>query len=238
MPTTLRFPGDNYDNEVPVFLVFYWNKYSRYNSDRTFNTVKGGGNSITIPYPKLFNVTNEVPYSNQGTLVNNPMDNLKMAMDNVTFEAGMMYSYFFKGGSSFTFDNMETVLMPGARRKYAISMDLVAKNAAQATKIKQIADTFQLNAFSSWDGGNKLIWQHPPLWVMQTVKSGELTGWSPTSLPSVLTRVDINKNPILDTPFNLPNNYPLAMNITLAFTELEPAVNNKGILTNRAATFG
>jgi 3',5'-cyclic AMP phosphodiesterase CpdA len=136
---------------------------------------------------------------------------------------------------------METVLAPGARRKYRVGMDLIAKTEAQAVQAKTIADTFQKNAFSSWDGGNRLIWQHPPLWVLETVSGGQNTvsGWSPGSLPSVLVSVDINKNPILDTPFNLPNYHPLAININLQFIELEPAVNNKttGTLTNRAETF-
>lgn len=245
----ISFPNDAMADEIPVFMAFYWNRYSRYNSDRTYDAVKGGqgqntANTIVIPYPKRFNVSNDVPYNNAGTLsTGNPMQNLKMQYDNLTFEANMAISYFLKGGSSFTFDNMETVLAPGARRRYDVGIELVAKTEAQATQIKLIVDTFQKNAFSSWDGGNRLIWEHPPLWVMQTVSgsaaSAELAGWSPTSLPSVLIHVDVNRNPLLDTPFNLPNNHPLAVTMNLSFVELEPAVNNKttGTLTNRAKTF-
>lgn len=234
MATTIAFPGDQMANEIPVFLTFHWGDYSRYNSDRTRSSVISKGNTITVPYPKLFNVANDVPYTNSGTIVNSPLDNLRVAMDNLTFEGNMIYSYFMKGGSSFTYDNMESVLAPGARRKYAVSMDLVAKTQAQAVQAKLIADTFQRNAFSSWDGGNRLIWKHPPIWVLST---GSISGWDPVGLPSVLTHVDINRNPILDTPFNLPNNHPLAVNINLLFVELEPAVNTAAGLINRAQTF-
>jgi hypothetical protein len=113
-------------------------------------------------------------------------------------------------------------------------MDLVAKSATQATRAKEIADTFQQNAFSSWSGGNRLLWKHPPLWILKTNQPG----WDPIGLPSVLTHVDINRNPILDSPINLPNNYPLAVNINLSFLELEPAVNTTAGLKNRAWTFG
>jgi hypothetical protein len=244
----ISFPNDTMADEIPVFMAFYWNRYSRYNSDRTYNAVKGGqngaSNAIVVPYPKRFNVSNDVPYTNAGTLsTGSAMQNLKMQYDNLTFEANMAISYFLKGGSSFTFDNMETVLAPGARRKYDVGIELIAKTTNQAVQIKTITDTFQQNAFSSWDGGNRLIWEHPPLWVMQTVNNssagGDVSGWSPSSLPSVLIHVDINRNPILDTPVNLSNNHPLAVTMNLSFVELEPAVNNKiaGTLTNRATTF-
>ncbi len=231
---TISFPGDNMANEIPVFLTFHWGSYSRYNRDRTASAVISKGNAITVPYPKLFNISNDVPYTNSGTIANSPLDNLRVAMDNLTFEGNMIYSYFMKGGSSFTYDNMESVLAPGARRKYFVSMDLIAKTENQAVNAKLIIDTFQKNAFSSWSGGNRLIWEHPPLWVITT---GTATGWDPTGLPSVLTHVDVNRNPILDTPFNLRNNYPLAVNVNLVFTELEPAVNTPTGLSNRAQTF-
>jgi len=241
--TKISFPGDNMSSEIPVFLTCFWGDYSRYNKDRTKSSIISKGNYIQVPYPKLFNVSNDVPYTNSGTISGGPMDNLKTAFDNLTFEGNQLVNYFLKGGSSFTYDNMESVLTPGARRKYIVGMDLIAKTEAQAEKAKLIADTFQKNAFSTWEGGNRLIWKHPPLWVLSTTTTQNNTtnskGWDPTGLPSVLTHVDINKNPILDTPFNLSNDHPLAININLSFVELEPAVNTKAYgLTNRAQTFG
>lgn len=241
MATTIAFPGDNMADEVPVFLSFYWNQYSRFNSDRTYNAVKSGGNALVVPYPKRFNVSNDIPYNNAGSITLDPMQILKTQFDNLTFELNMAMSYFMEGGSAFTYDNMETVLAPGARRKYDVGIELLAKTEQQAVQAKLIAETFQKNAFSSWSGGNNLIWKHPPLWVIESVSGtgNTVSGWSPTSLPSVLMRVDINRNPLLDTAFNLPNNHPLATYINLVFVELEPAVNNTqaGRLTNRAETF-
>lgn len=241
MPTSIIFPGDRMNDEIPVFLAFYWNNYSRFNADRTYQAVQSGGNSIIVPYPRRFNVLNHVPYNTSGSIALDPLQMLKTQFDNLTFEFEMATSYFLKGGNSFTYDNMETVLAPGARRKYDVELELVAKSEEQAARIKLIADTFQQNVFSSWNSFNNLIWEHPPLWVMQAVTNNSSTasGWSPTSLPAVLETVSINRNPILDTPINLSNNHPLAVRISLGFTELEPAVNNKkaGALTNRAETF-
>ena len=237
MATRITFPGDGMNSEIPVFLTFYWNQYKRFNSGRTSAAVKAGGNYISVPYPKLFNVSNDMKYTDSGTIGGSPLDIMKMKADEAFKSSQFMYNYF-QGGNAFTFDNMETVLAPGAKRKYVVSMDLVAKTTGQASQINKIITQFQLNTHSSWNGANKLIWTHPPLWFIDATNSGagSIPGWSPTTLPSVLTHMDVNRNPILDTPFNL-NGYPLAVNINLTFLELEPAVNYNGKLINRAETF-
>jgi len=241
MGTTILFPGDTDANEIPVFLNFHWGDYSKYNSDRTTDKIIGKGNVISVPYPSKFNVMNDVPYTNSASVSGGPLDNLRMAFDNITFNLEKGLNYFFGGGSSFTYDNMESVLTPGARRVYDVTIDLVAKSLIQSTNTKTIVDTFQKNAFSSWSGGNRLLWKHPPLWVItaSTTASGSGTapGWDPVGLPCVLRKVQINRNPVLDIPFNLPNNHPLAVRLDLTFVELEPAVNTTAGLKNRAWTF-
>lgn len=238
--TRLIFPGDAMNEEIPVFLTFYFAQYSRFNSGRKTSAIVNK-NYISVPYPKLFNVSNDVKYETAGTIgAPTVMELMKMKADEFKKPIDFATSYFFNGGNAFTFDNMETVLAPGGRRSYQVSMDLIAKSHSQAEIIKEIVNAFQTNMHSSWDGGNKLIWKHPPLWVLKTTSSNSanpIDGWDPTSLPSVLTHVDINRNPVLDTPFNLTNDHPLAVNINLKFIELEPAVNNNGVLKNRAETF-
>ena len=237
MGTKLTFPGDGMSAEIPVFLTFYWHEYKRFNSKRTSSAVKAGGNYISVPYPKLFNVSNDMKYVDAGTIGGGPLDILKMKADEPLKSSQFLLNYL-NGGNAFTFDNMETVLSPGGRRKYVVSMDLVAKTQGQAIKIQEIINQFQLNTHSSWNGANKLIWTHPPLWFIDATSSGagSIPGWSPTTLPSVLMHMDVNRNPILDTPFNL-GGYPLAANINLTLMELEPAVSYQGKLINRAETF-
>jgi hypothetical protein len=238
MATTYTFPPDQ-QSEIPVYLKFRWADYARYNSKRTKTAINSSGNYILVPYPKLFNVSNDMKYMDSGTVGGSLADFAKIQIDNLTKSTDMTANYFMQGGSAFTFDNMETVLAPGGRRKYDISIDLVSKTLAQAQMAVNIANSFQLNAHSTWDGTNVLVWKHPPLWYIQACNNtgGELPGWSPSTLPAVLYHVDINRNPILDTPFNLNGNYPLAININLRFMELEPAVNYGNQLVNRAETF-
>jgi hypothetical protein len=235
--TRLIFPGDAMNDEIPVFLTFYFAPYSRFNSGRTKDAIVKE-NYISVPYPKLFNISNDMKYENAGTIgTQNALELMKMKADEMSKSLNFAASYFFNGGNAFTFDNMETVLSPGGRRKYVVSMDLIAKSNKQAEIIKDIVDAFQTNMHSSWDGGNKLIWKHPPLWVIKTTSgTRDKEGWDPSTLPSVLVHMDVNRNPVLDIPFDL-NGYPLAVNINLTFLELEPAVNNKGTLSNRAETF-
>lgn len=242
MPNTqLRFPpqNDSMGSEIPVYLMFKWGGYTRKNSDRTKEAIGSSGNHILVPYPKLFNVSNDMKYADSGSIAFSVGDLAKLQIDNLTAAYDKLANFFTQGGSAFTFDNMETVLQPGSRRKYVVSMDLIAKNQGQAEMAVKIANTFQLNTHSAWEGGNALIWIHPPLWIVEACDSSGkvIPGWSPSGLPSVLAHVDINKNPVLDTPFNLTNNHPLALNINLTFIELEPAVNHNGTLKNRAETF-
>jgi hypothetical protein len=106
----LSFPGDTDANQIPIFLTFYWGDYSKYNKDRNPDVIIGKKNWISVPYPKLFNIGNDVPYSHSGSIAGGPLDNLKMGFDNLTVGLNRMYDYFFRGGSSFTYDNMESVL--------------------------------------------------------------------------------------------------------------------------------
>jgi hypothetical protein len=149
---------------------------------------------------------------------------------------------FQQGGSMLLPDHMETFLGPGSRRKYSINFDLIAKNQAQAAQATTIANTFQTKAFPSWNGKNALVWQHPPLWAIKVTNPGgavplQESAWDGNALPCVLKNVDINRGPILNTPFITTGGWPLALNIELTFFELEPAVAYNDKLINRAQVF-
>jgi hypothetical protein len=240
--TNLYFPpqGDPLISELPSRMVFYCADYSTWNSKRNNAAIKAGTNvtTITVPYPKVFAVNNDMNYGVGGSLVQE-MRNLEfIAQANV--EAWDERKNIFKqGGSAILPDHMETFLMPGSRRKYAISFDMIAKTEAQAKAATEIANTFQTKTFPSWNGRNALVWQHPPLWCITVLglANDQTAAWDGNALPCVLKNVDINRAPILTTPFMTDGGYPLALNIELTFHELEPAVAYRGELTNRATVF-
>ena len=235
----LEFPpaGDPLRYEIGAFLAFYCSPYSTWNSKRSIEHIKSESTiTIVIPYPKIFQVNNDMRYVEGGSLVAEMKKGellARDAMDTIT-ERLRIYE---QGGSMITPDHMETFLAPGSRRKYSINFDLNAKTESQAQVATQIANAFQLNTFPSWNGQNRLIWQHPPLWSMAVVQNEHPEAWDGNVLPCVLKNVDINRGPILNTPFMTQAGWPLALNIELTFYELEPAVAYQGKLVNRAQIF-
>lgn len=242
--STYAFPiaGTEQAKEIPVHMVFYYKEYSTFNSGRLPSTIMGSGNWVQLPYPKVFSISNDMKYEAGGSLVQE-MNNLQFSARENADAFNQRVDAFLQGGSAITPDHMETFLMPGSRRVYNISFDLVAKTQADAVIASEIARVFQSNAFPRWSGGSKLVWQHPPLWQIQVVANGQEGSpvqteyWNGNALPAVLKNVDINRAPILQTPYITKQGAPLALNINLQFYELEPAVYFGGKLINRADVF-
>lgn len=235
----LYFPpvNDSFYSEIPLFMTFHCADYSTFNSKRSNDAIKAGSNAvhITIPYPKIFTINNDMAYQVGGSLAQEER-NLEMFAKESLDLVEERTRIFAQGGSMLLPDHMETFLGPGSRRKYEISFDMVAKTEAQADAAVKIANTFQRKAFPSWNGRNALVWQHPPLWAI-TVSGSKTDSWDGNALPCVLKNVDINRAPILNTPFITQAGNPLAMNVTLSFFELEPAVEYRDKLVNRAQIF-
>jgi hypothetical protein len=242
--STYSFPieGTSQAKEIPAYMVFYYKEYSTYNSGRLPSTIMSSGRWVKLPYPKIFSISNDMKYEAGGSLVQE-MNNLQFSARENADAFNQRIDAFLQGGSAITPDHMETFLMPGSRRVYNISFDLVAKTEADANVASEIARVFQSNAFPRWTGGSKLVWQHPPLWQIKVAGNGQegstlLTQyWDGNALPAVLKNVDINRAPILQTPFITEVGAPLALNINLQFYELEPAVYNGAKLINRANVF-
>lgn len=247
MPYSFPIEGTEQAKEIPAYMVFYYKEYSTYNSGRLPSTIMGSGNWVKLPYPKIYSISNDMKYEAGGSLVQE-MNNLQFSARENADAFNERIDAFLQGGSAITPDHMETFLMPGSRRVYNISFDLVAKTEADAVIAGEIARVFQSNAFPRWSGGSKLVWQHPPLWQIKVAGNG-VSGpngeestlltqyWDGNALPAVLKNVDINRAPILQTPFITQVGAPLALNINLQFYELEPAVYYGGTLINRADVF-
>lgn len=239
---TYIFPQEsNYQSEIPIWTTFSCAKWNTFSNRRTNESIRGNNRlfSITVPYPKVFTVNNNQNYVVGGALANE-LQNLDLVTEQLQTMNVRLRSAL-NGGMGISPDHMETYLDPGSRREYTISFDLVAKTTAQAVTISNIANTFQKNAFSRWDGRNPLVWYHPPLWSIAVTNQDQSINpaWDVNSLPCVLKNVDINRAPILNVPFSIQTNYPLSMNITLLFYEIEPAVLNEknNTLVNRASIF-
>ena len=237
------FPQEQrYQSEIPVWISFSCAKWNTFSNRRTNESISGNDRlfTVTVPYPKVLTVNNNQNYVIGGALANE-LQNLDLVAEQLQ-TMNVRIRSALNGGMGISPDHMETYLDPGSRREYTISFDLVAKTEAQASLISTIANIFQKNAFSRWDGRNPLVWYHPPLWsikVLNEQANGIAPGWDPNALPCVLKNVDINRAPILNIPFSTSTNYPLSMNITLLFYEIEPAVLDEktGNLVNRAKIF-
>ena len=230
-------PTDPLRYEIGAFMVFHCAPYSSWNTKRSNDAIRREKSvEISVPYPKVFQVNNDMKYMEGGSLVVE-MRNLEMMAKESLDLVSERQRIFAQGGSQIVPDHMETFLAPGSRRKYSIEFDLNAKTEAQAQVATQIANTFQLNTFPSWNGRNRLVWQHPPLWAISVVGNEHPEAWDGNLLPCVLKNVDINRGPILNTPFMTRGGWPLGLNIQLQFMELEPAVAYQNKLVNRAQIF-
>lgn len=232
MTTYYQFPpqDDPYENEIPVWMNFYIAQYSTFNGGRTRAAVKGGAQvAISIPYPRSLSTLNSQNYTAGGSLNVQSIEtgSLLGTLGQQISATKELASSFFSGGGVIRFDHFETVLEPGARRTHAFDINLVAKNANQAESANSIALIFQTNVFPLAATTSLLTMLHPPLWYFEASgNSKKITPdyWDGSPLPCVLKSVDINRSPILNTPFTTLDFKPLAVNIKLVFIELEPAM--------------
>jgi len=250
MATTLQFPpnSSSFTLDIPIWMAFYISDYSTFNARRTKNyIVSNHYGKIILPYPRQFNTLNSQNYTAGGSLNVQAVEtgNLLGTLGQQITATKELAQSFFSGGGVIRFDHMETVLEPGARRTHAFDINMIAKNAAEAEAINSIALTFQTNMYPLADTGSYLTMRHPPLWYFEAFsKDTEIRNfhyyWDGNALPSVLKSVDINRSPILNTPFTTPDFKPLAINIKLLFIELEPAMQRGDLspdLISRAQRF-
>jgi hypothetical protein len=248
MPAYYQFPPQNdpYEKEIPVWMNFYISLYSTFNRNRTRAAVQGNAQTVvSIPYPRSMSTLNSQNYTAGGSLNVQSIEtgSLLGTLGQQISATKELASSFFSGGGVIRFDHFETVLEPGARRTHAFDINLVAKNEKQAKMASTIGLIFQTNVFPLAATQSLLTMLHPPLWYFEASghdKTIVPDYWDGNPLPCVLKSVDINRSPILNTPFTTPNFRPLAINIKLVFIELEPAMqpgNGDLTLLSRAERF-
>lgn len=237
MPSTYQFPpkNDPFENDVPVWMSFYVSEYSTFNKNRTRAWVKSNAyGKIIVPYPKEQATLNSQNYTAGGSLnVQSLESGLLSTLKEQVAATKELFNSFLSGGSIIRFDHFETILEPGARRTHVFNLNFISKTKAQAQAANAIALTFQSNMYPIGGTESLLTMRHPPLWYFEAVvPKGNSEGvpyapslyWDGHPLVSVLKSVDINRSPIINTPFMTPDFRPVALNVKLVFIELEPAM--------------
>jgi len=171
--------------------------------------------------------------ANQAAPQTNTLQNVGGMLAQGAIASGELFESFMTGGNVFRFDHTETVLKPGCRRTHTFEFNLIAKSGESAQAASRIANAFQANAHPGAFTRSIYTMTHPDIWTFGiSTKPGEsesqLDG---QGLTCVLARVDINRSPIQNIPYTIFYNgkrWPLAVNIKLNFTELEPALNLDG----------
>jgi len=251
MPTVLQYPpqSEPFSLEVPVWMNFRAANYSTFIKNRVFDYIWSNAYlDIRLPFPKAMATQNSQNYqvggsmnilaaelgagagsAQSGGMFSALAQVVAGAATGIPFAQEVMAkseaeASFKSGGGVIRFDHLETVLMPGARRTHSFVIDLVAKTSAQAFYINEIAMAFQTNLFPIANTNSIYTMRHPPLWAMQAFGPNEPRYWDGAPLVSVLKSVDINRSPIIASPFTTVDYRPLAVNIKLVFVELEPAM--------------
>lgn len=231
---TYQFPtkDDSSVNEIPVWMVFYAKPWSTFNVNRTRNSLINGADfQITLPYPKQMATMNSQNYVAGSALNVQAVEtgSLVGTLAQQVLATRELFNSFMSGGSIVRSDHFETVLEPGARRTHLFEFNFVAKNEKQANMMNYITLAFQNNTFPLGNSLSLLTMQHPYIWYFQALRvagTGDFfpVYWDGEPLVSVLKSVDINRSPILNTPFVTPDYKPVAINMKLNFVELEPAM--------------
>jgi hypothetical protein len=217
-------PADSFSTEIPIWMVFKAAPYSTFAANRTRGYVESNASAmIVVPYPLDHRTANNQQY------MSGKYPDLEGLFDKEEYKLKdeEMDNSYTQGLGIVSYDHLETVLTPGARRTHRFELNLVAKNSSQAYTINNIARAFQTYMFPSAFTESILNMAHPPLWAFYA--SGPATFeqskfWDGDPLVSVLQSVDINHSPIQNLPIMTPDFIPLAVNIKLTFLELEPAM--------------
>ena len=227
------FPPLNskFHQDIPVWMQFFAADYSTFAGNRTRSSILGRNYlSISIPYPQQHNTLNSQNYQAGGSLNVRAIEkqNIGALIGDQIAATAELASSFFSGGGVLRFDHFESILSPGARRTHTFNINLISKNEDESDAANAIALAFQTNVFPIATN-NYLTMRHPPLWWFRSMITGIAdwdiqTAWDGQPLPCVLRTVDINRSPILNTPFIGENFKPVALNIKLSFIELEPAL--------------
>ena len=237
MNFTYQFPpkGDAFEKDIPVWMVFYMSYYSTFNKNRTRAAIRNSAfGKIAIPYPKAHATATGQNYSAGGSLNVQSVEtgSILGTLEQQVTATKELFTSFFSGGSVIRFDHFETILDPGYRRTHVFDINLMAKTKGQAEAASAIALTFQANCLPIAGTESLLTMNHPPLWYFEAVVPGGSSDgpyqpasyWDGHPLVCVLKSVDINRSPILNTPFMTQDFRPVAVNIKLTFIELEPAM--------------
>ena len=236
MPVEFTFPPNNstFHRDIPVWMKFYCADYSTFARNRTRASITSSAYvTLTIPYPQQHNTLNSQSYQAGGSLNVRAIE--KGILGNLIGEqiaaTAELANSFFSGGGVLRFDHFESILSPGARRTHTFNINLISKNEEESFQANKIALCFQTNVFPvALD--NYLTMRHPPLWYFKSIVTDiradpgleTQTAWDGQPLACVLRSVDINRSPILNTPFIGSDFKPVALNIKLSFIELEPAL--------------
>ena len=233
-----RFPPltdpSNFANDIPVWMDFFAADYSTFAGNRTRSSILGRNYlAISIPYPQQHNTLNSQNYQAGGSLNVRAIEkgNIGALIGAQAAATAELASSFFSGGGVLRFDHFESILSPGARRTHTFNINLISKNKEEADVATLISLAFQSNVFPIATN-NFLTMRHPPLWWFRcNVMTGSpnrllQNTWDGQPLQSVLRTVDINRAPILNTPFAGSDFQPIAINIKLSFIELEPALQD------------
>ena len=118
----ITFPGDIYNTEIPVWMTFYAAPYSTFAANRTRDFVRGNPfQTIAIPYPTAHATSNTQQYMSgkypdlEG-LFNKEDYKLKEEETNNSFTQGL---------GIMSYDHLETVLTPGARRTHRFDINFL-----------------------------------------------------------------------------------------------------------------
>jgi hypothetical protein len=237
MPNTeFIFPPQNskFYQDIPVWMQFFCADYSTFARNRTRSSILNNAYLVmSIPYPQQHNTLNSQNYQAGGSLNVRAIEkqNIGALIGDQIAATAELASSFFSGGGVLRFDHFESILSPGARRTHTFNINLISKNVEESDSANAIALAFQTNVFPVATN-NYLTMRHPPLWYFRSIITdvradpGSViqTAWDGQPLPCVLRTVDINRSPILNTPFIGSNFKPVALNIKLSFIELEPAL--------------
>lgn len=231
---TYRTPGSVYARASKQIVLPYPNNFNTLNNILYTNSPSIQIRGVEEVMKNLGGIKIDEKGSKKGGegagTISNAIASLgKLAAQNV-IAAGELAESFMTGGNVFRADHTETVLKPGCRRTHVFEFTLVAKTPQSAKNAADIALMFQTKAHPGAFTRSIYTMNHPDIWIFSIGPDIGKTQryWDGQGLTSVLSRVDINRSPIQNIPYYIDAGsgtgiIPMAINIKLLFTELEPA---------------